>query len=232
LNIDADACDSGRRHVVGDQQSRPGDHGRQDGPDHDHAASAWLQVTQPLVRHQGYFVSPGALLDIDKLQPESTHPVQNSVQIILVEITGQDGGRGLDLDRHVIESLTGGRAERSHYPDLVGDSGHRAPFLRSVASLRRALPRTADPPDVHQLEAQRPDPLEQAMQSGLVEVTGDDGERTANGYVHGAEGRRGCLVELPGDSDLVACEHETVLTISGYCSRLLWLAAGFIMRRE
>src|SRR5215470_20351132 len=66
-----------------------------------------------------------SLLYLDELQAQRPHPVKDSVQARLVEVSGQDRDGRLDLHRHVGERLTGSRAERADDPDFVAVPGHQ-----------------------------------------------------------------------------------------------------------
>src|ERR1041384_4469636 len=62
---------------------------------------------------------------------------------------------------------------------------------------------TADPASLEQIEAERPDHLEHAVQGGLVELADDDGDPGAGAHDAACERRERGLIELIRDPDLV-----------------------------
>jgi hypothetical protein len=69
----------------------------------------------------------GDLPDVHKFQAERAHPVQQGVEVGLVQVVIEDRRGGLHFEGHVSECLTSRRAKRSKDPDFVAASGHGPP---------------------------------------------------------------------------------------------------------
>jgi hypothetical protein len=73
------------------------------------------------------------------------------------------------------------------------------------------LPRTANPADLDQVQAQLPDSLKRAVQGGLVQGSADHRDLRIAGHIQTGECRGRFLIWLSGQADLVAREHESFL---------------------
>lgn len=76
------------------------------------------------------------------------------------------------------------------------------------ASLVAAGRRSANAAHFDQVKTEKPDPLEHAMQAGLVELSPDHRDAAASGDVQAPEHGGRPLIEPTRDTDLVAREHK------------------------
>jgi hypothetical protein len=127
------------------------------------------------------------------------------MQAVLVKVAGQDRDGRLHLDQQVSERLPRRGTERADHPDLVGMSGHQGLLQDrdAIVPSPRASPGTTDATGIHKLEAEQPDPRQQAVQRGLIELSGDDRDPAVRRQVQAGEGRLAGLIERTGEADLV-----------------------------
>jgi hypothetical protein len=105
-----------------------------------------------------------------------------------------------------------------------------------VTEASSRISRHPDAPRVHEVEPERPDPLEQAMQAGLVEVTPEGSDAAGGGDAQAGERRSSRRIELTRDADLVTCGHgtspSTVSCFQKVPPRLRHVIAVRIVRKE